>query len=173
MTIIRARSSPYGRARAVALKQRGRTIEEPMDKYARSRFQRGFYELSPAEQGGVYEQIIHAAGRPNASYNAEARMLGRLGKGLWVITIVIIVWDVRASGNKVETAIRDLTGAAVGIAGSIMVGAVAGAIFGPVGALIGGIIGGILGSLLSDRVVDWFETHTPPLSASNAMLALP
>lgn len=170
MMIIRARSSPYGRARATALKQRGKTIEELMDKYARSRFRKGFYDLQPSDQGAVYEEIIRAAGRPNATINAQARMLGRLSRGLWVVTVVVIVWDVSTSANKVGTAMRDLMGVAIGIAGSIAVGALAGAVFGPVGAIIGGIVGGILGGLLSDTLLDWFEAHAPTPEEADAML---
>lgn len=170
MTTIRARSSPYGRARAIALKQRGKTIEQLMDKYSRSRFQRGFYELAASEQGLVHEEIIRAAGRPNAAINAQARMLGRLSKGLWVVTIVTIVWDVSTSANKVERAIRDVTGAVIGIGGSIVVGALAGAAFGPIGAIIGGLIGGILGGLLSDTMIDWFEAYALTSDQADAML---
>lgn len=170
MLIIRAQSSPYGHARAVALKQRGLSLEALMDKYARSTFKRGFYELQPAEQGAVYEAIIKAAGRPNAAINAQARTLGRLSRGLWVVTVVAIVWDVSQSKSKVETAIRDITDAAVGVLGSIAVGAVAGLAFGPVGAVIGGLIGGAFGALLADGVITWFETHAPTPEQSDAML---
>ena len=170
MTIIRARSSPYGRARAAALKQRGKTLEELADKYARPRFQRGFYDLSAAEQGGVYEEIIRAAGRPNAAVNAEARMLGRLSKGLWVVTAIVIIWDVSTASDKVEAAMRDLAAVALGVAGSMAAGAMAGVLFGPVGAVIGGIVGGILGGLLLDTLFDWFKAHAPTPDASDAML---
>lgn len=174
MLIIRARSSPYGRARAIALKARGKTIEQLMDKYARSTFKRDFYDLSPAEQGTVYEVIIRAAGRPNEIYNTEARILGRLGRGLWVVTIVVIVWDVSTAKDKVEAALRDITDAAAGVLGSMAVGAVAGLAFGPVGAIIGGLVGGILGGLLSDSIVTWFENHPlTPEQADAMMRAMP
>lgn len=170
MLITRARSSPYGRERAKALKARGKTLEELMDKYSREKFRRGFYELKPEEQGTVYEDIIRAAGRPNARFNAEARTLGRLGKGLWVVTVVVIVWDVATSKNKVETAMRDITDLAAGVLGSMAAGALVGLAFGPVGAIIGGLVGGILGSLLADKVIDWFEAHSPTPEQTNAML---
>ena len=170
MLIIRARSSPYGHARAVALKQRGLTLEQLMDKYARSTFKRSFYKLQPGEQGTVYEAVIRAAGRPNAAINAQARLLGRLSRGLWVVTVIAIVWDVSQSRNKVETAIRDVADAAVGVLGSIAAGAVAGLAFGPVGAVIGGLVGGLLGGLLSDSVISWFETHPSTPEQSDAML---
>ena len=176
MMVVRTRSSPYGRARAVALKKRGKTIEELMDKYARLRFKRGFYDLSTTDQGSVYEDIVHVAGRPNPKVNAQAQMLGRLSKGFWVLTVVVIVWDVGTSTNKVEAAVRDMMGAAIGIVGSIAVGALAGAVFGPVGAIIGGVIGGILGGLISDTLLAWFEAHAPILTSEQAgtmMTAMP
>ena len=152
------------------MKLRGMTLEELMEKYAQRAFKRGFYELGPAEQGTVYEEIIRAAGRPNAAVNAQARMLGRLSRGLWVVTAIVVIWDVSTSKNKVETAIRDLVGVAVGIVGSIVVGAAAGAVFGPIGAIIGGIVGGILGSLIADRLLDWLERHAPTPEQADAML---
>ena len=97
-------------------------------------------------------------------------MLGRLSKGLWIFTVVVIAWNTSTSANKVETAMRDVMGAVVGISDSIAMGALAGAFFGPIGAIIGGILGG----LLSDTLLDWFEAHAPTLGQANAtMMAVP
>lgn len=170
MQLIRARSSPYGRERAKALKSRGKTLEELMERYSRETFKKGFYELGPAEQGRVYEEIIKAAGRPSRAVNAEVRTLGRLSRGLWVVTAVVIIWDVSTSANKVETAIRDLAEVAVGVLGSMAVGAAVGLAFGPIGAIIGGIVGGILGALIADGLLDWLERHMPTPEQADAMM---
>jgi hypothetical protein len=157
MLIVRARSSPYGRARAESLKARGKNLEDLMDRYSRQAYKRSFYELSSEEQGGVYEAIIRAAGRPNANISIQAQRLGMLGRGLWVVTAVTFIWDVTTARDKVERAIRDSADMAAGIVGSMAVGALAGMWLGPVGAIIGGLVGGICGSLFTDSLVSYFE----------------
>lgn len=62
-----------------------------MDKYSQAKFKREFYNLTEEEKGNVYEEIVRAAGRPSGAVNAEARMLGRLSRGLWVVTAVVII----------------------------------------------------------------------------------
>lgn len=174
MEFTRARSSPYGRARARAMKERGRKLEQLMERYSKQEFKKGFYDLSPAEQGTVYEEIIKAAGRPSRAVNAEARVLGRLSRGLWVVTAVVVIWDVSTSKNKVATLIRDLAEMTIGILGSIAVGAAAGLVFGPIGAIIGGIVGGILGSLFADGLLTYIMSHPlTPEEADAMMRALP
>ncbi len=170
MMAVRARSSPYGRERAKTMKARGRTLEELMEKYAREKFKKGFYELTEEQKGVAYEEIIRAAGRPSATVNAEARLLGKLSRGLWVVTAVVIIWDVSTSKNKVETAVRDLGEVAVGVLGSMAVGAAAGLVFGPIGALVGGVVGGILGGLIADGLFDYIKSHPMTPEEADAML---
>lgn len=154
MEAVRAKSSPWGRARARQLKGRGKTLEELMDKSAQRTFKKPLEGLADAERGAVFEAVIKAAGRPNPEVTAAAWTLGKLGRGLWVVTFVVLIWDVGTAKDNVRTAIRDIVSMAAGFAGSVIVGAAAGAFFGPIGAIIGGIVGGILFSVSTDRLLD-------------------
>lgn len=154
MEAIRARSSPWGRARAQQLKNKGKTLEDLLDKYARQTYGRTLETLNDGERGAVFESVIKAAGRPNPQVTAGARKLGSLARVFWVVTFVVLIWDVATARDKVRTAIKDSLDLAAGVAGSIAVGALAGAAFGPIGAIIGGVVGGILFSVMTDRLLD-------------------
>ena len=154
MEAVRAKSSPWGAARARQLKTRGKTLADLLDKYARQTFRKPFEALGDAQWSTVFEAVIKAAGRPNPQVNAAARMLGRIGRVFWVVTFVVLIWDVATAKDKIRTAIRDVVGMAAGIGGSILVGAAAGTVFGPIGTILGGIVGGVLFSLFTDSMFD-------------------
>ena len=154
MDAIRAKSSPWGRARAQQLKSKGRTLEALLDKYARQQYGRSLEALQDGERGAVFEAVIQAAGRPNPQITAGARRLGSLARVFWVVTFVLLIWDVGTAKDKIRTAIKDSLDIAAGVLGSIAIGAIAGAVFGPIGAIIGGAVCGILFSVMTDRVLD-------------------
>lgn len=154
MEAVRARSSPWGRARAQQLKARGKTLEALLDKYARQSYGRSLEALGDGERAAVFETVIKAAGRPNPQVTAAARSLGRCARVFWVVTFIIFIWDVSTATDKIRTAIRDVLDIAAGIGGSMAVGAAAGALFGPIGAIIGGLVGGVLFAVMTDRILD-------------------
>lgn len=152
MEFARVKSSDIGRAKAAALKAKGLDLDEVLQKYAQSKFQKAFRELTSEEANRVYLEVVDAAGRPNPRVSAKTARLGGVGKGLWVLTACVAIYNVSVSNNKPKTIGREAANIGGGFGGGAAAGAVAGIWFGPVGIAIGVIIGGVLGSIVSDQV---------------------
>lgn len=152
LDLMRRRSSDLGRAWAERLKARGAEFQALLDKYAKNKFGRAFALVSEAEQKAVLLEVLEAAGRPRPQATAAARRLGAFGRGLWVLSIGIAVYNIGTAEDKVQAAAREGVVLAGGFAGGALGGAAAGLACGPgapvcvaVGALVGGVLGAILG----------------------------
>ena len=142
----RLKSSDVGRAAAEAEKSTGLTIAQLMETYAKKLFSREFAQLTAAEQDEVFLAIARAAGRPNQAFTAAARNLGRVGRGLIVVSIALAAYSVATSERPGREAAKQGATLGVGFLGSVAGGAAAGLLCGPgapvcvgVGALIGGV----------------------------------
>src|SRR5579875_1274300 len=83
----RLKSSDIAAAVAEAEKQTGLTFEQLLAKYANKLFNKEFAALEAAEQDAVFLEIVKAAGRPNPKFTGLARNLGKVGKGLIIISV--------------------------------------------------------------------------------------
>jgi hypothetical protein len=142
----RIQSSDVGRALAQAEKAAGVSFEKLLERYATRLFRLPFSELSAAQQDQVFQEIIRASGRPNPRFTALARNLGRVGKGLFVVSLAFATYQIVESDRPGREIVRQGVGIGAGIGGSIAGGALAGLACGPgapvcvgVGALVGGI----------------------------------
>ena len=122
------------------------SFEKLLERYATRLFRLPFSELSAAQQDQVFQEIIRASGRPNPRFTALARNLGRVGKGLFVVSIAFATYQIVESDRRGREFVRQGVGIGAGIGGSIAGGALAGLACGPgapicmgVGALVGGV----------------------------------
>lgn len=150
MEMARVRSSDLGRAKARSLKLKGLDLDDLVAKYAQRKFNRDFSSLTRGQQDEVLMEIVDAAGRANPKVSARAARLGALGRGLWVLTAVVAVYNVGTAEHKAHAAGREAANLGGGFAGSVAAGAAAGIWFGPVGVAVGAVIGGVLGSVVAD-----------------------
>lgn len=149
MEMVRARSTPLGRAMAEQLKSEGKTLNELVAKKAKSLFgsQANFNSLSEVQKNQIYAGIVESAGKSNPQVNMKMMQLSRLGKGLVVLSIAISVYEIYTADNKVSESGRQIAINSAGIAGAAAGGAMAGLMCGPgapVCVLIGGFVGGAL-----------------------------
>lgn len=149
MEMVRARSTPLGRAMAEQLKSEGKTLNELVAKKAKSLFgsQANFNSLSEVQKNQIYAGIVESAGKSNPQVNMKMMQLSRLGKGLVVLSIAISVYEIYTADDKVSESGRQIAINSAGIAGAAAGGAMAGLMCGPgapVCVLIGGFVGGAL-----------------------------
>lgn len=163
MEASRIKSSDIGRAQAISLKSKGLLLEELTEKYAQQFFKKSSSALSEAERNQVFLEIIKAAGRDRSRETARALRFGKLGKGLWVLTIGIAVYNVTTAEDKTEAVTREGVGIGGGMLGGAAGGAAAGLACGPgapVCVTVGVFVGGALGALGADLSFDWLKSKT-------------
>jgi len=154
----RLNSSDIGRAVAEAEKATGLTIEQLQAKYATRLFGRKFAQLAAAEQDAVFLEIVRGAGRPNPRFTAAASKLGKVGKGLVVVSIAFAVYNVATSDRPGREAVKQGTSIGVGFLGSVAGGAGAGLLCGPGAPVcvgVGALVGGIAFAVGADLTFDW------------------
>jgi hypothetical protein len=151
LEMARIKSSDLGKAVAVKLKARLPQFDELLTKYSRQKFGNVFDKLTKAQQEQVYLEIVAAAGRARPKVNVAVRRMGAAGKGLWLLTAGIAIYNIGTAQNKVRAAGREASNVGGGFLGSVAVGAVGGAWAGPIGAAVGAIIGGVLGAIAADE----------------------
>jgi hypothetical protein len=151
MEFARTRSSDLGRAKAQSLKAQGLDFDDLAEKYALRKFRNSFRLLTEAQQTQIYLEIAEAAGRANPRVNASAARLGAVGRGLWMLSAVVAVYNVGTAEYKGHALGREASNIGGGFAGGAAGGAVAGIWLGPVGVAFGVVIGGVLGSITADQ----------------------
>ncbi len=159
MEAARARTSDMGRAGARQLKAKGLALDDLIDKYAQRKFQRGFRQLTEGQKDEVLMEVVDAAGRQNPRVNVRQAKLAALGRGLWVLSAVIAVYNVSVAEDKVHATGREAANIGGGFAGGAAAGALAGIWFGPLGVAVGVAVGGVVGSLIADEA---YTELTPP-----------
>ena len=160
MEAARLRSSDLGRAQAEALKKTGKTLPELQELYAKKLFGRSFDNLAQSQKNRVFLEIIDASGRPRPQVNAKVARLGKLGRGLFVLSIGISIYNVATAEDKADATAREGVGFAGGALGGAAGGGAAGLICGPgapVCVTIGVFVGGALGALGADISYDWLK----------------
>ncbi len=152
MEFARVKSSDLGRAKARQLKAKGLNLDALLEKYALKKYSRSFHELSDIDRNKIYLEIVQSSGRANPNVSIKTRRLGNLGKGLWLLTACVAVYNVSVADDKAFAAGREVANIGGGFGGGAAGGAVAGIWFGPVGVAVGVIVGGTLGAIMSDQI---------------------
>lgn len=149
MEAIRGRSTPVGRAVALAIKPSGRTLNELVARKTLQLFGEGadFNRLTQVQKNKVYADIVRSSGTPRGTISRRMRTVSRAGRGLIVMSLGISVWIIATSDDPAAATRRELAVTGSGIAGGIAAGALAGLACGPgapacvtLGAFAGGAL---------------------------------
>jgi hypothetical protein len=141
----RLQNSDIGRAVSQAEKAAGRSFEELIEYYSSRRFGSSFRQLT-------------ASGRPNPRFTNLARNLGRVGRGLLIVSLAYATYSVITSSRPGREAVRQGAGIGAGIGGAMAGGAVAGLACGPGAPVcvgVGALIGGIAFAVGVDLTLEW------------------
>jgi hypothetical protein len=154
--LIRARSTPVGRAWAEFLKREGPTFNAVVAKKTLDTFgaNADFNSLSAAQKNVVFEAVVESAGKSDPGVNRWMKRAGRAGRGLLIAGIAISVYTVWTAEDKLEAAGHEGAVWGAGVAGGVAGGALAGLACGP-GAPVCVTVGAFVGGVLSAVGVDW------------------
>ncbi|MGH9764458.1 MAG: peptidoglycan-binding domain-containing protein, partial [Blastocatellia bacterium] len=123
---MRLKSSDVGRAYAEWKKPVPPAFNDLEEKYAMQMFGKSFGDLRENLRNNVWLKIVERSGEPQRAVTAESVVLGRLGRGLVVMSLAVAVYDVSVSDNKPRAAAREGANIAGGFAGGAAFGAGAG-----------------------------------------------
>lgn len=149
MGIIRARSTPVGRAFAEKMKLKGHSLNQliALKTIEIHGEQAVFSRLSSFKQDVIYAKIVESAGRSNANVTRAMKTLTYAGRGSLFVAVALSAYTIATSSNKVAAFQKELAVNGASIAGGIAGGAVAGLACGPaapvcvtVGAFAGGAL---------------------------------
>lgn len=158
LKVARLKSSDVGRAIAESLKATGLTLVEAQEKYALKRFGKAFSQLLDSQKGKVYMDIVEASGRARPSVSRAALRWGRVGKGLLVLSIGLVVYDIYTAEDKAKAVATGGASLGGGVLGGAAGGAAAGLVCGPGAPICSGVgifIGAGLVALGAGSLVDW------------------
>ena len=162
----RDRGSALGHKWAEMLKKTNKSIADIDARILKRDFgQRSFESLTKAEQRRFFEIAITSTGKSDPVSDQIAKVAGRIGKGLWVLTFATAAYSVYMADDQVREFARQsaiLTGGTLGgAAGGAAAGAVVGAATGPFvivfvagGILVGGILGSLGAEFAFDELID-------------------
>ena len=158
LDIARLKSSDIGRAVAESLKRTGLTLIEAQEKYALQRFGKAFSKLLDGQKSQVYMDIVEASGRTRPAVTKAALRWGKVGKGLLVLSIGLVAYDIYAAEDKAKASATGAASLGGGFLGGAAGGAAAGLWCGPGAPICSGVgvlVGGGLGALGFGSLVDW------------------
>ncbi len=155
MEVVRARSTPVGRAVAQQLKSEGVTLNMMVARKTVALYGKDaeFALLGPARQNIVYAEIVKSAGKSNPRITMRMRTFSRFGRSLLILSVAISVYNIATAQDKVSATGREVTVTGAGIGGGIAGGALAGLACGP-GAPVCVTIGAFVGGALAAWGVD-------------------
>ena len=160
MGLARLRTSDIGRAAAEKIKPTGRTLPELLEKYSRKNYGKSFYDLTRSQVDDIALEVIKSSGRDSPKATSAATNLGRLGKGLIIVTAAISIYNVATADDKGRAAAREAATLSGGFLGGSAAGFTAGWIGGPLAWItvpVSTIGGGILGALGAELVFDSYS----------------
>lgn len=150
MEMIRAKSTPVGKALAQKMKRIGKTFNDLVARKTTQLYgaNANFNSLSEIQRNNVFGAIVESAGRSNPKVDLNMLRFSRAGKGLVVFSVAVAVYEVMNADDKLNETGRQLSISGAGIAGSWAGGAVAGLMCGP-GAPICVVLGAFVGGALA------------------------
>lgn len=162
MEDARKRGTVLGRKLAEALKEVNLSIAEVNAKTLNENFGgRSLESLTKAEFQSFNEIIITKTGESNPDVNKQLKIAGRIGKGLFVLTLAVAAYSVYMADNKVREFARQTTILGGGALGGVAAGGLAVAVVGTAASpvivvFVAGsiIVGGILAALGAEFAFD-------------------
>lgn len=151
LRVARMATTAEGRAKAIAMKAKGRSLGELMDYYANKLHKQPFESLKESQRTSVFEEIIKGAGRSNAPVDAEMRALGATSRLFWALTVLMAVYDIGSARDKVAATVHLVAVVGTGILAGEILGGIVGSFAGPGGTVVGVVVGGLFGGWLVDH----------------------
>jgi len=157
MEIIRARSTPVGKAYAQSLKAEGKSLNTLIAEKTQKLFgaKADFNTLSEANRNKVYAEVVSSSGKSRPSVTASMKRLSRAGRALIVISLAVSVYNIAQADDKVDALKREGAVTGGGIVGGMAGGALAGLACGP-GAPVCVAVGAFVGGALVAFGVDFY-----------------
>jgi uncharacterized protein VirK/YbjX len=152
----RTKSSSLGLSIAKFMKKEGKTLAQLEIRYAEKLYGKPFTSLGATQRNSVWKTIVQKSGEPQVKASNGAKLMGRAGRGLFVLTIIIAVYHIAIAEDKVRATANEGVAVGGGMAGATALGA-AGLVCGPAAIAcvpIGIFAGGILGAIGADWVFD-------------------
>lgn len=156
MNAMRGKTSDFGLAIARFMKKEGKTLQQLEIKYAQELFKADFSLLNHEQKGEVWRKIVEKAGEPQVKASNSAKWLGRAGRGLFVLTVTISVYNIAMAEDKVRATANEATALGGGLAGAAVLGT-AGLACGPAAIVcvpLGIFVGGVAGAMGADWAFD-------------------
>jgi hypothetical protein len=161
MEETRRQSSSIGRASAESLKRTSKTLAQLIEEKASKLFPgRTFATLAKSERQAVFEEIIEGAGRSRPSVTALIPRWRLLGRGCFLFTAGIAVYNIWTARNKIEAGLNELIVFGGGAAGGALAGAATGLVCGPGAPFCSTalfVVGGIMGALAAQAGAAIYE----------------
>lgn len=156
MEAQRSKSSSLGLSIARFMKNEGKSLSELEYKYSNKLFGKDFNSLTPNQRNDVWRMIVQKSGEPQLKASTGAKWMGRAGRGLFLLTIIIAVYHIAIAEDKVRATANEGVAIGGGLAGAAAIGA-AGLACGPAAIAcvpIGVFVGGVLGAITADWAFD-------------------
>lgn len=120
MEMIRAKSTPVGKALAQKMKRIGKTFNDLVARKTTQLYgaNANFNSLSEIQRNNVFGAIVESAGRSNPKVDLNMLRFSRAGKGLVVFSVAVAVYEVMNANDKLNETGRQLSISGAGIAGS-------------------------------------------------------
>nr|WP_315223004.1 hypothetical protein [uncultured Duganella sp.] len=152
MEVIRARSTPVGRALAQRMKQKGYSLNQLIaEKTIRMHGDKAlFSSLSNTQQNAIYASIVRSAGNSNAEVTRAMTRISYAGRGVLFLALALSIYQIATAENKVVAFKKELAINGAGVAGGIAGGALAGLACGPASPIcvtVGAFVGGAFAAL--------------------------
>lgn len=150
MESMRARSSSFGRAIALWLKEEGATLSTLEQRYATRIYGQPFEALGEAAREQVWLKIVNRAGNTRPSVNLAMRWAPRAGRVFLAASVAIAAWQIATADDPAREAGKQGAMLGGGVAGGAAAGAATGLVCGPGAPLCSGIlmfVGGVVGAL--------------------------
>lgn len=157
MGIIRARSSPVGRAFAESMKQNGFSLNQLIAlKTIKLHGEHAvFSRLSSTKQNVIYASIVASAGKSNAHVTRAMTSLRYAGRGVIFVAVALSAYNIATSSNKITAFQKELAMNSASIVGGIGGGALAGLACGPAAPIcvtVGAFVGGALAAFGTGQI---------------------
>lgn len=123
MDVVRRRSHPILLAYARSLKLNSVGKNDILEKKSMDLFKKSFSALTAAEVDAVYLEAIAASGRSRESVNRLAAIYGRAGKGLFVLSLAIALYEIYEADNRMRETAKQSAIVGSSIAGGVALGA--------------------------------------------------
>nr|WKF56003.1 hypothetical protein HUO10_000447 [Paraburkholderia busanensis] len=154
-------TSAVGVARAEVVKLDARGFDYYLNKYSQIQFRKNFTELTTAERGAVYYEVVKSSGRGNDTVNSDIRKLRVRGNVFLLVTAILATGEIIGAKNKIKEMARQGSIVAGGMVGGGIAGFGVSFVCGPAEPLcavalvyIGSNAGGMIGQLTNDAYQD-------------------